>query len=604
MGWLGKRPVNATTELAGLTTRVAPDSWHVASGDAYALRVQHGDATRIYASDDVVSAITGTPRWADHELRAVAASEGHAAALAHGYRRFGAEVLQRLRGDFALAILDPRSQKALLAIDRLGVQPLAYTSIGGTLFFGSTTDELGWCGPIARVIDPNSVYAFVYFHMVPSPWTIYAQAQKIVPAQAVHYASGRLSSDFYWTPDFQRRSESSVDALEQQAKDILRDAVARIAPTSNTGAFLSGGIDSSTLAGVLGLVLGQPTRTYSIGFAAHGYDEMAYARLVASHFSTKHHEYYVTPADVTSAVQMICAAYEEPFGNSSVVPAYYCARMAREDGADLMVAGDGGDELFAGNERYATQKLFELYSWLPSGRLKTWFEAVALHLPASERIAVFRKIKRYIAQAKTPLPDRYQSYNFLERVSPTSVFATDFLASVDTSAPLRLFRDTYAQPNTDSTLDRSLFLDWKFTLADNDLRKVSKACELAGIPVCYPFLDDDLVSFSTCIPPDLKLKGTQLRYFFKKAMSDFLPVEVLRKTKHGFGLPFGLWLRTDTGLQHLAYDSLTDLKTTHYFRPDFIDDLIDLHRRDHPAFYGGVIWVLMSLALWLRAHAA
>jgi asparagine synthase (glutamine-hydrolysing) len=224
-------------------------------------------------------------------------------------------------------------------------------------------------------------------------------------------------------------------------------------------------------------------------------------------------------------------------------------------------------------------------------------------LARDARIAPFRKARSYVQQANTPLPDRLQSYNFLERVNVTEVFAADFLSALDLNAPRVLFRERYADAGTTSELDSMLYLDWKFTLADNDIRKVDKACGLAGVPVCFPFLDDDVVEFSTRVPPNLKLKGLKLRYFFKRAMRGFLPNEILKKSKHGFGLPFGVWLRTDRELQQLAYDSLSHLKAHHYFRPAFIDELIHLHRRGHAAFYGGALWVFMALSLWLQAHS-
>jgi len=201
------------------------------------------------------------------------------------------------------------------------------------------------------------------------------------------------------------------------------------------------------------------------------------------------------------------------------------------------------------------------------------------------------------------MPERTERYNFLLRVPSENVFAEDFLGSVDTGRPLQALRDTYRDSSGNHLTNRMLQLDWKFTLADNDLRKVSHMCEIAGIRVCYPMLDDDVVALSNRILPQLKVRGLKLRYFFKHALRDFLPPEILAKSKHGFGLPFGEWLKNSSELQDVIYGSLTDLKSRRIVRSEFVDHLIDTHRAGHAAYYGTMIWVLAMLEQWLRQHS-
>jgi asparagine synthase (glutamine-hydrolysing) len=365
------------------------------------------------------------------------------------------------------------------------------------------------------------------------------------------------------------------------------------------GTFLSGGTDSSTVAGMLGEVTGKPARTYSIGFEAQGYDEMGYARIAARHFGTQHHEYYVTPADVVSAVPRIAEVHDQPFGNSSAVPTYFCAKLARDDGVDVLLGGDGGDELFGGNERYATQYLYSLYSDLPRALRKGLIEPVAFLSP---EIGIAGKAQRYIRNASLPMPARYDHYNLLERLGAGNIFSPEFLASVDAQEPRMMLSHAYDNAQAGSLINRMLALDLRFTLADNDLPKVTRACELAGLDVRFPMLDDAVVSFSSALPPRLKLRGTRLRYFFKESLRGFLPGEIIAKTKHGFGLPLGPWLQTYQPLRQLALDSLSDLKKRGIVRPEFIDELTSRHVETHASYYGTMVWVLMMVEHWLKQH--
>jgi asparagine synthase (glutamine-hydrolysing) len=341
---------------------------------------------------------------------------------------------------------------------------------------------------------------------------------------------------------------------------------------------------------------GQAARTFSIGFDAPGYDELGYARVAARHFSTRQHEYYVTPADVVAAVGTISAAHDQPFGNASVIPAYYCARLAREQGVALMLAGDGGDELYGGNERYATQYLFSLYDRVPAPLRSTVIEPLLGALPA---VGPVGKAQSYVRQANVRLPDRLQNYNLIRRIGPANVLDDGFIAGIDLDEPVRLLREVYDGADADAQINRMLALDLKFTLADSDLPKVNRACEMAGIRVAYPMLDPAVVDFSLGLRPEYKLKGRQLRWFFKEALRDFLPPEIIEKKKHGFGLPFGVWLRQDQALRELAGDTLGSLRKRGIVRSALIDELLSKRIAEHAGYFGTLVWVLMTLEIWL-----
>jgi asparagine synthase (glutamine-hydrolysing) len=291
--------------------------------------------------------------------------------------------------------------------------------------------------------------------------------------------------------------------------------------------------------------------------------------------------------------------HDQPFGNSSAVPTYYCARLAKEDGVDTLLGGDGGDELFGGNERYAKQHLYSLYSDLPAVLRKGLLEPL-MFLPPEVGIA--GKVQRYMRNASLPMPARYDNYNLLERLGPEVVFTGEFLATVDRGQPPAQMAEAYRKAHAQSLLNRMLALDLKYTLADNDLPKVTRSCELAGVAVRFPLLDDAVVAFSARLAPRLKLKGTRLRYFFKEALRGFLPDEIIAKTKHGFGLPFGPWLETHAPLRQIALDSLADLKRRRIVRSELIDELTSVHVRSHADYYGTMVWILMMLEQWFRRH--
>jgi len=558
-----------------------------------------GSGSDVFEDGEWLVAVWGDARLTDPDLAVLARRDGIARALAQGYALKGNAVLDSLAGACTLALMDGRRGEAMLAIDRLGTRPLSYRVVGDTLVFGSTLDAIAaFPGSPAR-INRQAIYDYIYFHMIPAPHTVQTGVDRLLPGSLLTWRDGKVETRPYWEMRFVENGRRPIPELKEAFLSALREGVRGAAQDGVVGTFLSGGTDSSTVAGMLGEVTGKPARTYSIGFEAQGYDEMSYARIAARHFHTQHHEYYVTPADVAAAVPRIADIYDQPFGNSSVVPTYFCAKLAKEDGVEVLLGGDGGDELFGGNARYAKQHLYSLYSDLPRTLRKALIEPLAFLPP---EIGIVGKVQRYIRNASLPMPARYDNYNLLERLGPANMFVPDFLATVDMQEPRTLLALAYHGAHAGTLINRMLALDLRFTLADNDLPKVSRACELAGIEARYPLLDDAVVAFSAGLPPRLKLKGTRLRYFFKESLHGFLPEEIITKPKHGFGLPFGPWLQTHRPLRQLALDSLADLKSRGIIRPEFIDELTSTHVESHAGYYGSMVWVLMMLEHWLKRH--
>jgi asparagine synthase (glutamine-hydrolysing) len=486
-----------------------------------------------------------------------------------------------------------------VATDRFAVHSLCFAERNTQIFLADRADSLPL--PESPGLDEQAIYDYVYFRVVPAPRTIFRQVRRLLPSRRLTFDAHGLRIAPIWRPEFKPDRSASLATLKQEFRDLAFSAVAREVTTPNIGAFLSGGTDSSTVAGMLGTVIKQPPATFSIGFDAAGYDEMSYARIAARHFRTEQHEYYVRPEDVASCIPMVACHYDQPFGNSSAVAAYLCARLAREHGVEKMLAGDGGDELFGGNSRYAKQKTFEVYSIAPSA-VRRVMEALLLGTSA-RRLPLLRKIASYIEQARIPMPDRMETYNLLDRFGAAHVFAPRFLDRVSRAAPLELQREIYREPGAESLIDRMLAYDWRLTLADNDLPKVIGATRLAGEMVGFPLLDDDLLDFSLRLTPELKVRGLTLRYFFKEALRGFLPDEIIRKRKHGFGLPFGPWLAGNPDLESLARSSLDRLADRGIVNRGLTADLLSVKLARHPGYYGEMIWTLIMLEQWLQAKA-
>lgn len=540
----------------------------------------------------------GSPKFSDPQLARLAATSGAMAAWRDACATDFAGAAAGASGEFAVGLQDPGG-RTFLAVDRFAIRTLCYRVVNGELRFAARADELA---DADTEIDPQAIFDYLFFHVIPSPRTIFKGVFRVPPAHYVVFDAGNLTVAPYWTPEFVEVQSPSLADLKDEFRGLLRGAVAAQLDGGKPACFLSGGTDSSTVAGMIGEVSGHPAATYSIGFDAEGYDEMEFARIASRRFHTEHHEYYVTPADLVSAIGKVASHYDQPFGNSSSLPAYYCAAMAKADGVSKILAGDGGDELFGGNTRYAKQRVFGWYSTLPEP-LRVHIMEPVFSQPVLDKLPLVRKAASYIEQASVPLPDRLNMYNLLTRLGVENLFTAAFLSQVDVDAPAAQQRQVWGPAATDSALNSNLAFDWRYTLAENDLPKVCGTTQLAGIEVGFPLLDQRLLDFSLRLPSAYKLKGLHLRWFFKEALRGFLPDEIIRKQKHGFGLPFGVWTSRHSGLKQLAVDSLHSLGQRGFIRQDFIDTLLTQRLPEHPGYYGEMVWILMMLEQWLQQHA-
>lgn len=601
-GWLGSHGTHRDLiKRLGEAARLPPEGQlqsHSSELLAVAACSRFGLA-EIHVENGLAAALKGRPLFLESDLALIAREQGAAVAIAHGWLRHGQALPTLMQGSFAFAVLEPLKNRACLALDRAGAERLCYAHAGKNFVFGSSVQSVAAHPSIGRTIDPQAVYDYLYFHTIPAPRSLYRGVSKLLPGQIVILNGDQVSSQFYWTADYTPVPDD-FDNLRANFRATLDSAV-RDADAPATAAFLSGGTDSSTIVGALSAVRGEPVDTFSIGFDADGFDEMEYARCAAQRYASRAHEYYLKPADIVSAIPVIAHAYDEPFGNSSAVPTFFCARAAHDAGFTHMLAGDGGDEIFGGNARYAKQGLFELYSRLPAFARAGILDPLA-NLPGLSRRFPLSKLKSYVDQAKVGLPLRIESYNFMHRTPLEQILTPDLIGGIDPARVDAALTEVYERTASPHYLNRMMHLDMKFTLADNDLRKVGTMTEAAGIEVRYPLLDDRLVAFANSLPANYKVRGQTLRWFFKMALNDLLPEKIINKSKHGFGLPFGVWSNQYAPLGTLVGDSLSSFKQRGWIQPAYLDHMLAMQRGPHASYYGVMIWVVMMLEQWLQAN--
>jgi len=520
------------------------------------------------------------------------------------YRIRGKDFLLDLDGSFSLALWDERSQQLLLAIDRMGINSLYWTQEQNRIIFASRPSAIRAAQFVPADVNQSAIMQYLLFSVVPAPLTAYQGISKLLPGHLLKFSNGTVHQESYWDVSYAEDDSLSESVWADKVREGLRSAVHRhldgCAPDS-TGAYLSGGTDSSSVVAFMSERFA-PTHSFSVHFSEAQYSEVGYARIAAERFRTVHHEICLTPGDAASALEEIFSAFDEPFANSSVFGAYACARVARETGVHTLLAGDGGDEIFAGNERYGSDKRFSAYQKVPAWLRRGLLEPLVSLLPNGD--GPLSLPRRYIRRANIPNPRRIFSYGLYFQIPPEEAFGSEFLQQAPAAHWMDIADAHYQAPQGASELNRLMYLDLKLILADNDLRKVSRTAELSGVRVRYPMLDAELVQLAARIPSRLKLRGSKKRYIFKKAMLGVLPDQILNKQKHGFGVPLSHWILKDRRLESLLQDVLHDPQTRNrgYFRPEFLDRLASLHRGAHTGYYGEAVWYVIALELWHRRH--
>jgi asparagine synthase (glutamine-hydrolysing) len=548
-----------------------------------------------------------------HNEKELAALAGHtgeapasaktAALLAALYERCGNRFVEKLRGAFSLILWDHHDRRMLAAVDPFGIHRLVYFQDSYRLLIASRIDALMQSGEIQRNVNPRVIANVLNFSVNLGPETIFNQVQRIPPGSILVASGGRTSLEKYWDMRYGVGRDTNEDRLSRELEARVENSVAahcKDESFEHTGAFLSGGTDSSTVVGMMTRMGRGPVMAFSIGFQEEVFNELEYARIAARKFQADHHTYLVSAADCLEALPHMIRQFDEPFGNSSAIPTYFCARLASQNGVRVLLGGDGGDELFGGNEGYRTEKVFDFYQNVPAVLRNALIEPVLKALPL--RNGPVEKARRYVRRAKIPRVERMLSYHFLCAHAFEEVFEADFLKELDGySVYDRLGRYLAEAPARDA-LDQRLYADVKTVLGDSDLPKVTCMSELAGIQARFPFLDRSVAEFSGCIPAGLKVKGLEKRYLFKRAFRNLLPVEILEKKKHGFGIPVSVWMKSDPGMRELLHDTMFSARSFDrgYFRREFLEQLFRNYEADDTSYFGDTLWTFLVLELWHR----
>jgi asparagine synthase (glutamine-hydrolysing) len=533
-----------------------------------------------------------------------AADTTHVAALVAAlYERFGPEFASKLRGAFSVILWDARARILTAAVDEFAIHRLVYFETAEHLLIASRIDALTATGLVPRDINTHALANVLNFSSNLGPSTIFRHVQRLGPGALLTASERGARTSRYWNMRYGTGGKVGENRLCEEMKAVVGRAVSDCcgdADFSRLGSYLSGGTDSSTVTGTMASMNRGRVHAFSIGFDEQPFDEMGYAKLAASRFGAMHHMRTVGPADCFEAVEQMARYFDEPFGNSSAIPTYFCAREAAQNGVDILLSGDGGDELFGGNERYCTDKIFEIYHDLPAVVRKGMIEPALRMLPPWG--GPFGRARGYVRRANMRGVERFLSFQFLATHPVEEVFDPGFIQSLRdysiATAPARYYEAADARDH----LDRLLYVDLHITLADNDLPKVTCMSELAGIRTRFPFLHRDVAEFSGRIPAGLKVKRFDKRYLFKKAFADLLPSEIIHKTKHGFGIPVAVWMKSDKRLCELLHDMVSSRRARErgYFRRDFIDRLLERHAADDSTYYGDTLWTILSVEMWHR----
>ena len=520
--------------------------------------------------------------------------------IVHAFEEFGADCLQKLRGMFAFAIYDFSRETLFIARDRVGKKPLFYSMTEkGNFVFGSELKCLIEHGEISREIDLAALDAYLTFGYVPEDFCIFKSVKKLAPGEFLIFKNGEIKTEKYWDFSYEENSEIKTEAeyVEILREKIKESVKIRLISEVPLGAFLSGGVDSSAVVGMMSQILETPVKTFSIGFNEDTFNELKFARIAAKHFKTEHHEFIVTP-DLVETVDELVWHFDEPFADPSALPTFMVSKLAREF-VTVILSGDGGDELFAGYTRYAIDQKRSNLEKLPRFVRRRFLQKLSENLPHGA------KGRNYLYNASLDAVERYiDSISHFGNLKKRELYAPDFYKNLngDFGKSAEIFKQIAGSVSSKNAVDRLLYLDSKTYLPSDILTKVDRMTMANSLEARVPLLDHELIEFVQTIPANLKLKGAETKYIFKRSLDGIVPREILHREKQGFGMPINEWINSQ--LNDRIHSTLLENKTLErgYFDKNYIKILLDEHskkRRDHS--YS--LWILWMLELWHRQFA-
>ena len=522
--------------------------------------------------------------------------------IVHAYEEWGIECPNRLNGMFAFAIWDDNKKQLFIARDRVGIKPLYYYADNKRLVFGSELKAILQLPEVPRQIDKRALDLFLTYEYVPAPHSILEGIRKLPAGHILLARDGRVEVQQYWDLHFSENGkepeQTRTDLLE-----LLQDAVKmRLISDVPLGAFLSGGIDSSAIVALMSRVMDQPVKTFSIGFEDQSYNELNYARAIAKHFQTEHHELIIKP-DALELTDKLVHHLDEPFGDFSIYPTYLVSKMAREH-VKVVLSGDGGDELFGGYDTYIAEVADRTYRRFVPAILRNYMIApmAAMLPPTQQKKGLINRTKRFVEGSA--LPDDLQHtrwMTFLVEKEKARIYSEGLYESTAGTATFDFMRRHFKKARTADALNQQLYVDIKTYLCDDILVKVDRMSMAVSLEARVPFLDHRVVEYSGRIPGDLKLRGTKTKYILKEALQELLPYEILHRGKEGFSIPIKNWLKKE--LKPLMLDVLSEetLRRDQYFDARYVHKLIDEHCKNKEN-HSHRLWALMVFHIWKQNY--
>ncbi|MBN2010331.1 asparagine synthase (glutamine-hydrolyzing) [candidate division KSB1 bacterium] len=520
-------------------------------------------------------------------------------AIIHAYEEYGEDCPQRLNGMFAFAIWDKTKQLLFIARDRLGIKPLYYFFDHKRFVFGSELKSILQFGEIPRRVDLQALDNFLTFEYIPAPLSIFQDIKKLPAGYSLTLRNNDIKVRNFWDVNFDINGATETTA-KQDIRELLQDAVKiRLMSDVPLGAFLSGGIDSSSIVALMANVMKEPVKTFSIGFEDSSYNELEYARLIAKRYKTDHKEFIIKPNAVELTEQLI-GFLDEPFGDFSIFPTYLVSKMAR-DYVTVVLSGDGGDELFAGYDTYIADKLYGRYKKIPPFVRQQLMNRVLESIPpTSKKKGLVNRAKRFVEGTKLPEDLRHTRWMiFMQEAEKESLYTTDMQSGIVEKDPYKFIRHYFSNVSyckQDQT-SQQLYVDIKTYLVDDILVKVDRMSMATSLEARVPFLDYRFVEMAARIPSHMKIRGRQTKYILKKAMEDLLPHDILYRGKEGFSIPIKNWLKED--LKPMMTDTLASekIKREGFFDPAYVDSLMKEHVRGTHN-HSHRLWALMVFGKW------
>src|SRR5215510_13940456 len=521
-------------------------------------------------------------------------------AIIHAYDEYGTDCPKHLRGMFAFAIWDERDESLFLARDRVGKKPLLYAQLPGQLVFASEFSALLLHPDVSRDVDFEAIHHYLSFICVPAPLTAYRAIRKLEPGHWLLWKNGELQTERYWHLDFKKKTSLSEAEAGERMVELLREAVRiRLMSEVPLGAFLSGGIDSSAVVALMAQESAEPVKTFSIGFEEQDFSELHHARRVAEHVVADHHEFIVRP-NAMEILPTLVEHYGEPFADSSAIPSYYVSRETRRY-VTVALNGDGGDECFAGYERYAAMNLAQRYTKLLPAALRTGvIGSVANALPEFRSRGPLGKGKRFLQAASLSPIQRYLRWiSAFDENAKRDLYSDQFREQTRGFSTASIIEPWFAKANGAGVVDASLLTDTMTYLPNDLLVKMDIASMTVSLEARSPFLDNHLMEFAARLPEKLKLRRMTTKYLLKRVLKDLVPAENLSRGKMGFGVPIGHWFRGT--MQPFLRETLLSQKalTRGLFKKDKVQQIVDQHvagRIDH----SHRLWSLLMLELWFQ----